>query len=200
VAPPTPRAAIRFPGAEYLKALAVNHLAAGFPAAHAEKLAVPRWSRAAKAGFSRVFSRGAPGTRSAFYRRGMLHSPQVSRVAARTATFALAVLIAIGGIPASAFAAMPCNTSNAHCQNQAVQENHCAQGTVVMSCACHSAEQPANSNSSRASDLVSAGVPHASPSWFVHARPTVSLSRPDYPLTQGRFLVPLPILHASLLI
>lgn len=140
-----------------------------------------------------------PGTRSAFHRHDMVHSLQISRAAARTATFALAVLIAIGGIPASAFAAMPCNTANAHCQKQAVRENHCAKDTAVMSCACQGAEQPANSNASRATDLVTASA-EGSHSYVPHTAPLAAPLRPDYSLAHGRHVVPLPILHASLLI
>jgi hypothetical protein len=129
----------------------------------------------------------------------MVHSPQISRVAARTATFALAVLIAIGGIPASAFAGMRCDTTTAHCQKQAVREHHCADDTALMSCDCQGAELPANSNASRATDLITAAA-HGSHSYVPHTVPPAAPSRLDYPLARGRHLVPLTILHSSLLI
>ena len=130
----------------------------------------------------------------------MLHFPQVSRAAARAATIALVVLVATVGVPAAAFAGILCGESDTHCPKQTAHEHRCSENAVVMSCTCHGAEQPANSSSSRATDLVSAGSTQALQSYVPHADPGAGCSRPDYLLARGRHSVPLPILHASLLI
>jgi len=128
----------------------------------------------------------------------MLFFRPIRRVATRTALLVLVVLIAMGGLPA--WAAMTCNTSGARCQAQAAHHDHCPKGTVVVSCACHGADQPANPVSTRTSDVVAPAATHGSTASVYHAPPVLAFSRPDYSIARGRLLVPLPILHGSLLI
>lgn len=165
-----------------------------------ENLAVRRRPPPQSARSSRRCAPDSPGTRSALHMRGMLHVPQLSRALARVATLTLAAVIAFGGGPASAFAGMNCDESHALCQEHAAREHHCSNDGAVISCACHGVEQPANSPSSRATDVASGGVLHPSHPFATPGGSPLGLSRPDYPAARGRYFVPLPILHASLLI
>lgn len=127
----------------------------------------------------------------------MLFFRQISPAAARTVSFALVLGIAIGGAPVAALAG--CATPEVHCQKMKAHKDDCATSAVIMSCACDSSAQPANSSSTRAVDLVlpaPSDGPHAYLAPIASGR---SLLRPDYRLGRG-LLVPLPILHASLLI
>lgn len=130
----------------------------------------------------------------------MLFFRQISTAAARTVSFVLVLGIAIGGGPVAALAGVGCATSLAHCQDMAAHEHHCAKDAVVISCACDSSAQPATSSSTRGVELVQPGPSNGSQAYVV---PNVSihrLLRPHYSLGRGLQLVPLPILHASLLI
>ncbi len=167
-----------------------------------ENLAVRRRPPPHSARFSSRWASNSPGTKSAIDTPGMLHVPQFSRALARVATLTLVAAIALGGGPASAFAGMNCDDYESHalCQEHTARDHHCSKNGAVISCACHGSEQPANSPSSRATDVAAGGVLHPSHPSATPAGLPLGLSRPDYPLARGRYFVPLPILHASLLI
>ena len=122
---------------------------------------------------------------------------QMTRTAARGVSFVLVVMIATGGIPPGM---MACSASNALCQHQAATHDRCPKSATSLSCGCHGINLPANQAPTRATDLVAQAALDGPTAYTHQPPPDLAISRPDYPIARGRLLVPLPILHASLLI
>lgn len=127
----------------------------------------------------------------------MLSFRQITRPAGRGVSFVLVAMIAIGGIP---LGMMACAASNALCQHQAAAHDRCPKGATSLSCGCHGINLPADQAPTRATDLVAQAALNASTAYTHQAPPDLAVARSDYSIARGRFLVPLPILHASLLI
>jgi len=121
---------------------------------------------------------------------------QIARGSARRVSLALLAVLAIDGVPVTA--AMACQQANLPCIEQAARQD-CSRGAAALSCGCQGASQPANQASSRAADLVVASAQHG-PAACTHQATVLAVSRANYSIARGRLLVPLPILHSSLLI
>jgi hypothetical protein len=131
----------------------------------------------------------------------MLSFRRMRRLATVVLPRVLVVVIAaaVAGVPAPALAGLACPPDEPSCEAHWSQENHCGERGTVLSCACGS-DQPVEPATSRANDPPVPVSPQGSRSAVKGPARGDAARHPARSRAHAYVDVPLPILHASLLI